>query len=193
MLKVISVAYHRLYGLQILINSFILQTNPNWELHIIHDGIAPPSVSNVIESCIDPRIIFKQTEEVFGNYGHPNRKKMLAEMEGTIDDYVLMTNDDNYYVPVFVDKMLKKVSRATGIVYCDTIHSHFDYNVHHSKLKEHHIDIGAFIVRLDVAKAVGFNHIHFSADGVYAEECDRYCMRRGLQRVYLPQPLFIHN
>ena len=53
--------------------------------------------------------------------------------------------------------------------------------------------MGTFIVRFDIAQKVGFNHDHFSADGVYATECDLYCKARGLRTVYIQRPLFIHN
>jgi len=192
-IRVISVAYHRPLGIQVLINSFLLQTNPDWELYIIHDGIAPLSVLHVIEECGDPRVIFEETERVNGDCGHPNRRMMINRTGGRPNEFILLTNDDNYYVPVFVEKMLGVARADTGIVYCDTVHSHFDYNVHKPKLQEHHIDIGAFIVRGDVAKTVGFNYNHFSADGIYAEECKRYCDQHRLKIIYIPKPLFIHN
>jgi hypothetical protein len=108
-------------------------------------------------------------------------------------DYILMSNDDNYYVPRFVEFMLNAVDQRAGIIYCDTVHSHCDYDYHHSELKENHIDMGAFMVRADVAKSVGFNHDHFSADGTYAEECMRRCNIKSLRAVKVKKPLFVHN
>jgi hypothetical protein len=97
------------------------------------------------------------------------------------------------YVPVFVEKMLDVVKHNTGIVYCNTVHSHMQYDVHLSELKENFIDIGAFIVRADAAKKTGFNHDHFSADGRYAEECVGTCRAMGLQIIKIHKPYFIHN
>jgi hypothetical protein len=53
--------------------------------------------------------------------------------------------------------------------------------------------MGAFIVRDDIAKAVGFNNICFNADGIYAQECSDYCKKNSIGIVYIPKPLFIHN
>ena len=117
---------------------------------------------------------------------------MLQSIETTTGDYILLSNDDNYYVPRFVEFMLKNTT-GNGIIYCDTVHSHMEYGYHVSDLKENFIDIGAFIVREDIAKKTGFNYDHFSADGVYAEECYANCKRKGLKALKINKPLFIHN
>ena len=191
-IHVICVAYKRTIPLRGLIDSFLLQTNPNWILYIVHDGKMPQGVKNVSELYTDDRILFIETEKRNGHYGHPNRKTILETLP-SCDDYVLMTNDDNYYVPRFVEFMLKPCGKDIGIVCCDVIHSHFDYNYHKSVLRENGIDMGAFIVRLDVAKATGFNHVDFSADGKYAEQCSKRCRRRGLETIHIEKGLFVHN
>jgi hypothetical protein len=60
-------------------------------------------------------------------------------------------------------------------------------------LKEGAIDMGCFAVKYSVAKAVGFNHQHFSADGAYAEDCANYCKKNKLDIVFLRYALFTHN
>jgi hypothetical protein len=104
-----------------------------------------------------------------------------------------MTNDDNYYVPVFIEEMLQKATRTVGIVSCNTVHSHFQYKVHESKLVESGIDMGAFIVRYPIAKAIGFKYDDFSADGKYAVECAEACRCNRFDTVHISKPLFIHN
>ena len=192
-LHVIVVAYERPIPLRGLIDSFLNQTCQDWEMDIVHDGPASKSVWNVIELYKDKRIRFWESKIRYENYGHPNRACMLQKIKGNKYDYVLITNDDNYYVPKFVEYFLAECDPKVGIVYCDTVHSHCNYAVHYSKLKEQGIDMGAFIVRLDIAKKTGFNHIHFSADGKYAEECNMTRYEKGLRNVYIQKPLFIHN
>jgi hypothetical protein len=80
-----------------------------------------------------------------------------------------------------------------GMVYCDTVHSYTQYDVLKTEVREGHIDMGSFAVRLDVARKIGFRHIHFSADGTYAMECANYCRMRRLRLVHIAKPLFIHN
>ena len=191
-IHVLVVAYERDISLGILISSFILQTNPNWVLYIVHDGKAPKKVMKIINSYSDHRVMFIETDKHNGHHGHINRGIYLQKLP-TCDDFVLLTNDDNYYVPEFVERMLYEASNDIGIVYCDTVHSHYEYNTNFSVLRENGIDMGAFIVRLDIAKKVGFNYTHFSADGKYAEECHKECTRNNLRVIRIPKCLFVHN
>lgn len=192
-LHVIVPAYCKPIPLRGLIDSFKLQTNPSWRLHIIHDGPAPIAVKDIVTNYRDSRISFCETAEVMGNYGHPNRRTMLESLPSSSKDWVLITNHDNYYVPKFVEYFLNLCDSTAGMVYCNTIHNHYSYNLHYSKLTEGGIDMGAFIVRLDVAKKIGFAHVHFAADGRYAVDCKKLCEKIGLQIKYIDKFLFVHN
>lgn len=192
-LKIICVAYERPVQLVGLICSLVAQTNPNWELYIIYDGPVPESIIKAKGLIQDKRVFFTNSETRNGNFGHPNRKGALESLPGEPEDYVLMTNDDNYYVPTFVEQMLESVDEKTGMVFCDTIHSYIRHAVHRSMVRENGIDMGAFIVKYNIAKWVGFKNVHFSADGAYAEECRNHCSTEGLRINYIPRPLFIHN
>jgi hypothetical protein len=196
-IQIICVAYERPIRLQTLINCFVLQTDPRWVLHIVYDGPAPQVILNIVEPFVNgnmkDKVHFYQSPERYEKYGHPNRKTMLQTIECDAHDFILMTNDDNYYVPRFVEFMLKEVTHNTGLVYCDTVHSHAGYDINYSELRENCIDMGAFMVRADVAKTTGFNHDHFSADGRYAEDCNRNCQKRNLRVVKIKKAIFIHN
>jgi hypothetical protein len=137
--------------------------------------------------------MFESTPQINGTWGHPNRKLMLSQLIAGNEDFVLITNDDNQYLPVFVDYFLKKCSINVGFVYCDTIHSYMGYNILKTQVKENQIDMGSFIVRVDIAKKTGFNHLHISADGKYAEECANECNRQRLSIEYIPKCIFVHN
>jgi hypothetical protein len=190
---VIAVAYERAIPLSILMNSFLVQTDPRWELNVIYDGEIPPKIRTILNRYTDKRIKFSNTETRNGNWGHPNRKMMLDKLEGEKDDYVLLTNDDNYYVPTFVEQMLGKASEDVGIVFCNTLHSYNNYDVHESALYECGIDMGAFIVKYPIAKKIGFNHSHLTADGRYATECKNFCIMHNLKAIHIPRAIFIHN
>ena len=197
-LHVICVAYERYEELRVLIGSFLVQTRKDWILHIVYDGPPPQGILDIIAPFLkgkkkDERINFYQSAKRYEKYGHPNRRTMLQYIQTDTKDFILMTNDDNYYVPVFVEYMLTECKFNVGIVYCDTVHSHARYDVNYSELRENSIDMGAFIVRSDIAKATGFNSDNFSADGIYAEECNRNCLKNRLKAVKIKKALFIHN
>jgi len=193
-LHVIMVAYCKAIPLRCAIDSFKLQTRKDWILHIVHDGPAPGDVWDVINLYKDDsRIQFEFTPVRNGEWGHPNRRMILRKLPLNHRDFVLITNDDNYYVPKFVEFFMRECHKAVGMVYCDTVHSYEQYNVLISEPRENAIDMGSFIVKLDVAKKVGFNGTHLSADGSYAEECANYCRRVRLGVKHINKPLFVHN
>lgn len=193
-LHVICIAFERVIPLRGLIDSFINQTDPNWDLHIIHDGRAPIGVHQVMNLYKEePRITFEETANRYGNYGHPNRREGLKQCKGAANDYVLITNDDNYYIPKFVEYFLRECTGNVGMAYCNTIHSYFNYDIMFTRIEECHVDMGSFVVRLDVAQAVGFNHNHHSADGRYAVDCANYCDASQMIIKYIDKPLFVHN
>jgi hypothetical protein len=197
-LHVIVVAYERPIELRILIDCFLTQTNQSWEIDIVHDGPASKKVWETIDLYKDKRIRFWESEKRYHTkeqptWGHPNRKALLEKIKGNKDDYVLITNDDNYYIPKFIEYFFDKANNDVGIIYCDTVHSHSNYAINYSKLQEHCIDMGAFIVKFDIAKETGFNHTCFSADGKYAEECNANRISKGLKAIYINKTLFVHN
>jgi len=202
-IHVICAAYQRvvrfstLISLRMLINNFLIQTNPNWELHIIHDGPVTDAMRTMLDfhAGEDPRIHWEFSSKRNGNFGHPNRKIMLEKIEVNPDDYILMTNDDNQYTPVFVEYFLGKCHPGIeiGMIYCDTVHSYMGYDVLVTRIKTQFIDMGSFVVRADVAKHIGFNYTHEMADGTYAEACAAECIKRELKFVHISKPLFIHN
>lgn len=194
-LHIICTAYNRPIHLRMFIDSMRIQTCDNWKLYVVYDGKAPQKIKDVVSlSFDDSRIQFIETPERLGNYGHPNRGMMLDKIKGEKDDFVLITNEDNYYPPVFVDYVLKECKDGVGFVYTDTVHSFMNYGILKTKVKEDHIDMGSFIVRLSIAKAVGFKHTHFSADGTYAEECYKECLLQRLQAYYIQnKAIFVHN
>ena len=190
-LKVIVVAYERVIPLRILADCFLVQTDPHWEMYIIHDGPYPTDVMKVIPE--DSRIHFTWSPTRNGKWGHPNRRHMLETLPMDNDDFVLITNDDNYYVPQFVAQMREGSRNDTGLIYCDCLHNYRQYDILKSELKVNHIDMGSFIVCAHVAKKVGFTSDAINADGFYAEACAAYCDKYRLGITYVPRPLFVHN
>jgi predicted P-loop ATPase len=53
--------------------------------------------------------------------------------------------------------------------------------------------MGAFVVRADIAKKVGFNSVKLEADGIYAEEVVKYCKENNYRVLKIDKVLFIHN
>lgn len=196
MLKIIAVTFNHTTELEVFIGSLLLQTSNDWMCEVIHDGPAPQVVKDIMARYAgDNRIVLKCTEKRNGVWGHVSRRIALEQMELSDKDFVLITNCDNVYVPGFVEQVLEqaRMREKVGIVYCDTIHSHLQWGYHKSQLAEGFIDMGAAVIRIDIAKSVGFRWDHFSADGKYIQECAIEGAKRGLCNVHISKGIFIHN
>jgi len=200
-LHVIVIAYNRPVPLRILVDSFIVQHSLNpavsvdWDMVIVHDGPASEEVLNTVALYENnPKISFIATEKRAGNSGYANRRDWLQKIKGEQDDFVLITNDDNYYVPRFIELFFEEaVKGRVGMIYCDFPHWNFYYDVLISKVKVNYIDMGAFIVNVHIAKKVGFVHDVPGADGMFAEECAAKCAEEQYNIVKINKPLFVHN
>lgn len=192
-LHIIVTAFHRPEHLNRLILDFRLQSNKNWQMYIVHDGPALKEIKEIVDSFNDERIGLFITPRVNGFWGHPNRAMMLGRIEGEKDDYVLITNDDNQYTQNLVAVLQSCFHPEIGFIYFNCIHNYFGYDIFDSQVKVGGIDMGSFVVRLDVAKKVGFSTYVETADGTYACECAQECRKRNLQVKKVNKVMFIHN
>lgn len=188
-LDIIIVAYNRPNELKTIINCFKSQTNQNFKVTIIHDGPNDQLYKELLnENYLTDQYKFITTENRANEFGHNLRDLGLKKYVDL--EWVLLTNDDNYYCPVFVDKVLKEINYYDVICF-NMIHSHQNYSPFKSEFKYCGIDIGSFIVKSEIAKKVGFNHRDFCADGRFVEEIKNFYP--NLKIKYLPEYLFIHN
>lgn len=173
-----------------IIESLQAQTHKNWKLYLIHDGPNETGLREAVESYHDERIIYHETENRSENWGHSIRAEWLQKVEG---DYVVITNQDNYHVPVFCEYMLRGFTHDIVATYCsDMVHSYKAWQVIPCSLRRGFLDCAGVMVRLEKAKETGWNDItSHSADWFYFE---------GLIKKYSPRSfkivkgcLLIHN
>jgi glycosyltransferase involved in cell wall biosynthesis len=201
-LTVICVAYKRYRNLPVLIHSFLAQTLQNFKLIVIHDGpddemaalLAPYRVQypDVFDYCFTP--------ERHNDYGHTLRDIgiQIADTE-----YLLITNDDNYYVPKFLEYMFMPIHQqpdaSPDIVFCDMVHSHHNpgvrrqlpYNHFETRPERNFIDMGCFIARTALARQVGFRDKGFAGDATYFEDLVVAAQQPRITKI--PMALFVHN
>lgn len=174
-----------------IISSLILQTHKNWELILIHDG--PTDNHGIREQARqDSRIKYIETKERVGNWGHALRQWALNEFD--LGDYTMITNADNYYVPVFIEYMLKGFKSHTAVAtYCDTMtHSYKAWEVIPCKLERGYLDAGGVLVKSNIAKEIGWqNTLEHSADWLYFSEiAAKYSWSNFIP---VKGNLFVHN
>ena len=198
LIEIICVTYSRINELRCLVASLACQTSLRFAIKIIHDG---PSLET--RACVSDlrriypmlRILYQETEERFNDYGHSLRSIGLIDSQY---DYILLTNDDNYYVPVFIEEIENVIKEQTpDIIYFDMVHSYviedqpnpISYQTLITEPRINRIDIGSFVFKSELGKAVGIRERSSDADGVFFEDMKR----TGAKIVKIPKVLFVHN
>lgn len=185
-----------------ILSSLINQTHQNWELILIHDGPSNGKVNirAIIDASEDERITYIETDTNKGSWGHFHRSWALKELKSNQDfakesDYVVITNADNHYPPVFCEHMIKgfESNPEAVAVYCSKmVHSYTDWDIIPCKPKQGYLDCGGVMIKRDVACSVGWNDVKaHSADWLFFEDIIKaYGMHR-----FIPVKgcLLIHN
>jgi hypothetical protein len=202
-ITIICVAYKRYKKIHVLIHSLICQSLDNWKLHIIHDGY-DQKMDELLAPYRDkyPQIRYEFTTTRHNDYGHTLRDIGIEQAD---TEYILITNDDNYYVPEFLKLMFAEISQADlDMLLCDMVHSHLDsgqkemryqadtYGFFSTFPKNFKVDIGCFIVRTVLAKQVGFRDKSFTGDGIFVEDIIA-AAGEELRIGKLNKILFVHN
>jgi hypothetical protein len=192
-LDIVAVTYGQDESLKCFINSIKGQTNPNWRLFIVHDGINNSLKNDLNQNgYLNDNVIFVEYPERTENYGHFLRGWAINNL---IDnEYVLLTNGDNYYTPNMVNEVL---DRDEDFIYFDCVHSHTtEFN--HNKTSYGHmncnllvnqIDIGCVVVKTEISKSVGFTTNSYSADWNYFNSI----LSLNPSTTKINKILFVHN
>lgn len=180
--------YNRLPSLKMVLASLQAQTDDNWKASIIVDGKDHSAqVRDLIHELKDERITMKISLPRTNDWGHTPRE--LGKQAST-GDYVIMTGDDNYYVPTLVEEVRKAARTNPGMIYWDMIHNHYDYQLFVCSPGFNQIDIGAFATRSDLAKQVHLN-TSYAADGEFVEEFKQRFPTETILKI--KKVLYVHN
>lgn len=194
MVDIIAVTYGQNEILKCFINSIRAQTSNNWRLVIIHDGPNKKLNKDLKDNgyLSSNRITFIEHPVRTENYGHLLRKWSLENV--IKNEYVLLTNGDNYYTPNMIEEVSK---RSEDLIYFDLVHSHktkhnnnkSTYGYMDSEMVCSRVDMGNVVIKSELAKKVGFNSTVFAADWLYFEEV----LKLSPTIHKIDKVLFVHN
>jgi glycosyltransferase involved in cell wall biosynthesis len=175
--------------LKVLLQSLIVQTNPNWIAHVIIDGLTTEykEVKDMFQS--EDRVRFSHLESPHNDWGNSGRNYGL---DNSKEEYVVMTGDDNYYVPSFVENFLDQAKYGFDFIYCNLIHDmNKDSYIHiDSKLSVGWIDIGSFMVRRSLIGDLRLNVDSYEADWLFVNRITKY----GTNKIKkINKTLYVHN
>jgi hypothetical protein len=164
------------------------QTDQDWTATVVVDGLEQSDkVRLLIHEYDNPKIRMRILKDRSNDWGHTPRElgKQLSEAQ-----YIIMTGDDNYYVPTFVSELKEATKGNPGLVYWDMVHNHYDYQLFVCSPGFNQIDIGAFATRTDLAKQLGLG-TSYAADGEYVEAFKSKFPDE--KKVKIKKVLFVHN
>jgi glycosyltransferase involved in cell wall biosynthesis len=193
MIEFIIPTYNRTDLLMTCISSIVGQTNPNWKIHVVADGPTDEvkeklsSIAGYYEN--ESRIRWTVLDERYNDWGHTPRNYGL---EQSTNEWVVMTGEDNYYVPEFVNEMLK-VSEGQDFIYCDMVHNWInkDYVGINTGLEFGRIDIGCFMVRTNKGNKIKLKTKEECADWYYVEEFIKKYPNAKVTKVN--KIMYVHN
>jgi hypothetical protein len=199
-IDVICVAYKRCGPLKVLVQCFLNQVAANWKLTVYHDGYDQDfeRLMQLFVAEAPDKISYAFSKTRHNDWGHSLREEGLKHLTS---DYVLITNDDNYYVPVFISSVTQAIQATDpDIVLFDMIHSHDHpgglplpaYSYFQTEYKRHRIDIGAAVVRSSLAVKAGFRDKSHDGDATYFEDVAGV-KGSDLKVCKIKQVLFVHN
>jgi glycosyltransferase involved in cell wall biosynthesis len=180
----------RLDALLCLLYSVRAQTYRHWEVVVVHDGpVADPKVRAEVGRLDDPARPVRLIEPAArkGHFGHPYRLLGAGHARG---DYVGLTNDDNYYAPVYFEWMVSAMqAKRARLAYCPMAHSHRQWAVIQPRPARGHVDVGNWLAAADLVKTTPWTDLGFAGDWTFFAAM----LARGAKPVLVPGVLFVHN
>ena len=175
--------------LKVILQSLMVQTNSNWKAHVVIDGITNDyrEVKDLYQN--EDRVRFSHLEFNHNDWGNTARNYGLSVAE---EEYVVMTGDDNYYVPTFVDNFLEVGETGKDLVYCDLLHDlkRGAYQPIKSKIVEGFIDIGNFMTRRSIIGDLRLITDSYQADFKFVNYINKHKTSKVAK---IDKILYVHN
>lgn len=177
-----------------MLASLVAQTEDNWLATIVVDDNGSSQydwkgfrIEKIISKFDTDKIKYIFTGQRWNDYGHTPRE---MGKQASVADYIIMTGDDNYYVPTFIKELNNVISTSPGMVYWNMIHNGYDYTPFICRVEDGYIDMGAFATRRDLAQQIQLGK-EYCADGYYTMN---FCKKFPEEKIIkIEKILFIHN
>ena len=181
--------WERPQELKVILQSLMVQTNPNWKAHVVIDGLTNDyrEVKDMYQN--EERVRFSHVDGPNNDWGHSGRNYGL---DVATEEYIVMTGDDNYYVPTFVDNFLRVAETGKDLVYCDLLHDLKNdmYQPIKSRIVEGVIDIGNFMTRRSVIGDLRLITDSYQADFKFANYINKHKTSKVAK---IDKVLYVHN
>jgi glycosyltransferase involved in cell wall biosynthesis len=187
--------YNRPHHLATMLGSIVTQTVPNWRVHVIADGWFEGLEKVKEYFSFDNRIRFSIIDGPNKDFG--NTPRMYGK-EVCSEDWMIMTGDDNYYLPIVVEEILSVADSNTNFVYWDTLlnfaNLEWKYRgVLYTKPEPEMIDVGSFATRPSLARQIKYDTTTHTGDGEFARDyVNMFCLEPNSYKK-IDKILYLHN
>ena len=187
--------YNRTEHLFTIVCSILAQTNQNWKIHIVGDNIPQTNLDRLksfLNVINDDRIKFTNLAVRYNDWGHTPRNYGL---EHATEEWIVMTGEDNYYTPVFVEYFLKEgEGDETIFIYSNMVHNWTDHQYYpvSCELEYGKIDIGCYAFRKKYATNMKLDTTISHSDWKFAEHYIKINAPFGAA-VKIDKILYVHN
>lgn len=188
-LEFIIPTYKRINNLCTLLYSLKSQTSNDWTAQVISDNTPEEIIRPVINHFSeDSRINFNVLSKRYNDWGHTPRNVGLNHSK---EELLVMTGEDNYYVPTFVKEILKEYKKSSSdIILCDMIHDMSGEYVLVPALPYHsHINMGNCVYCKESIKNQRLEVFRHDADWHFFNTA----INKGLKYTIIRKVLYVHN
>ena len=181
--------WERPQQLKLILQSLMVQTNPNWKAHVVIDGLTNDyrEVKDMYQN--ETRVRFSHVDGPNNDWGHTARNYGL---DHSTEEWIVMTGDDNYYVPTFVQNFLSEATDKVDFIFCDMVHDMKTdgYQPIPGHLQLGYIDIGSFMCRRSIIGDLRLKTESYQADYDFV----RYITKHKTKRINkINKILYVHN
>lgn len=156
------------------------QRYDNWEVVAVTDG-PNPQAAQFVKQISEPRLRLIETPKALGHWGHPYRQLGLDACRG---EFIGMSNDDNYYVPGYLEQMVNAL-RDADLATCQILHNYYAWEICPAGT-----DLGSWIARAELIRKTPWKGQEFTSDQDYIKALTELAGGRVVQ---IQKPLLVHN
>jgi glycosyltransferase involved in cell wall biosynthesis len=185
--------YNRPEHLVTLLGSLMAQSSDRWRAHVVVDCPPQETIDRLkqIESFFnDNRIKWTYLDKRHNDWGHTPRQ---YGVDNSTEQWVVMTGEDNYYTPVFVEEVLKEITPKVHFIYTDMVHNWINkqYILVKTAIQLGRIDMGCYVTRTKNAKQVRLKTQHEWADWYFVEDYLKQFPDGKVKKI--DKVIYVHN
>lgn len=171
-------AARRADSLVCVLASLRCQTFRDWDALVVHNGPFDADLGYSLRMDVnDTRIRVVCAPEAKGQWGHPWR---LWGARQTLGRYVGFCNDDGYYAPPYLQRLVTLLNGGADLALCDFVHGfpeHVpDYPPYRPVVagpRVGSVNVGGFLARRELVLATPWEDFGVLGDGRYVEALAR--------------------